>query len=69
MKPKAELHLSCCDCPHVNIVIVDNETGEHGHFACGADEAEAIAEQIRKLAAEARVKSAVRLNFRPVGHA
>lgn len=63
---KTELHLTCCHCPHVNIVIADRETGVHGHFACGADEADRIADELKALAAEARKKTAARLN---IGHA
>lgn len=63
---KTELHLTCCHCPHVNIVIADRQTGAIGHFACGADEADRIADELKQLAAEARKKSAARLH---IGHA
>lgn len=63
--PKAELHLTCCDCPHVNIVIAVGGVPV-GHFAAGADEAENIGNEILRLAAEARAKTAGRLH---IGHA
>lgn len=62
---RTELHLSCCDCPHVNIVIAEH--GQvRGHFACGADEAEKIANELLELARAAREKVATRLH---IGHA
>ncbi|MBZ9986081.1 hypothetical protein LB572_03105 [Mesorhizobium sp. BH1-1-5] len=58
---RTELHLSVCDCPHVNMVIIDPETGAHRHFACDPDKAETIAAELVKLAAECREKSGQRL--------
>lgn len=51
-----ELHLTCCDCPHVNIVIAERGKVK-GHFACDYEKAEAIAAQLQQLAAEARAKT------------
>ena len=64
-RPRAELHLSVCDCPHVNIVIAVGGVPS-AHFAAGADEAEQIGQEILRLAAEARNKTAARLH---IGHA
>ncbi|TPM06783.1 MULTISPECIES: hypothetical protein [unclassified Mesorhizobium] len=54
---RTELHLTMCQCPHVNIVIAEPGGGLHLHFACDPDEAEIIAAELMKLAAECRVKS------------
>lgn len=50
------LHLSVCDCPHVNVVITNSFGQLEAHIAFGADQAEAVARDLMAAAAECRAK-------------
>ena len=63
------LHLSVCDCPHVNLVIVNRIGQPEAHIAFSADRAEEAGRQLLAMAERCRAKQPVDPIAVPVGDA
>lgn len=56
--PGRSLHLTLCDCPHVNLIIVDESGAPVAHVATNADTAEKIGRDLIMLAGKCRALAA-----------